>query len=161
METQEVSQEQQPQQAELHENVLKAQRLVRNFVNKDTEAVLVIKGNGRYALLDMQASKAGKYQMRPDELLNERWREVIPRPPKVTKPSPVLGDEGTAVPILKEPIPNPVISPVLKVGEQASVTLSPPETVVETEEYSPPSPLSKKTIQDAPNTKRPISGKQS
>ena len=93
-----------PTEAQLAEQVLKARRLVTNFVNEKTEAVIIVKGNGRYAMLDLQASRVGKYRLLPDELLNERWREVLPRPAKVVReesPTPVHPD--------KPPLPNPVI----------------------------------------------------
>jgi len=102
---------------EVHENVLKARRFVQNFVREDTEAIIIIKSSSRFALLDLQASRSGKYQLKPDELLNERWREALPRPAKVEKPVVAVVLPNPVIPsVVVEPVvvvPSPVVSPVV------------------------------------------------
>ena len=87
---------------EVHENILKGQAFARRYVSASTEAIIVIGRNGRYAMMDMQ--KPGAYQVRPDELCNERWREVLPRPAAMPKvlPNPVL---PPVAPVVTAPAP--------------------------------------------------------
>lgn len=73
-----------PSTPEVHENILKGVRFAERFVSKNTEAIIIVNKNGRYAMMDMQ--KPGAYRVSPDELLNERWREALPRPAKPAKP---------------------------------------------------------------------------